>query len=42
VLTRIRFGWLDHSDWAGQVAPTGQQAHLSADVVQNKLITFFP
>ena len=31
-ITRIRFGWLDHEDWMGQQAPTGQQARLSSDV----------
>src|SRR3990170_929890 len=27
-VTRIRFGWLDHTDWIGQAAATGQQARL--------------
>jgi hypothetical protein len=27
----IRFGWLDSSDWIGQTAATGQQAHLTRD-----------
>lgn len=38
-LRRIRFGWLDHSDWIGQAAATGQQARLSPEVERGKLIT---
>ncbi|MBZ0318704.1 MAG: ScaI family restriction endonuclease [Anaerolineae bacterium] len=37
-LTRVRFGWLDHSDWLGQSAATGQQARLSPEVERYKLI----
>jgi hypothetical protein len=37
-ILRIRFGWLDHSDWVGQAAPTGQQAHLTREANANKLI----
>lgn len=37
----IRFGWLDHSDWIAQKAPTGQQAHLADYVERAKLITLF-
>ena len=37
----IRFGWLDHSDWVGQKAPTGQQAHLTTQAEQLKLITLY-
>jgi len=33
----IRFGWLDHSDWLGQKAATGQQARLSPAVELGKL-----
>lgn len=40
-LRRIRFGWLDHSDWQGQVAPTGQQARLSPEVERDKLRLLF-
>ncbi len=36
-IRRIRFGWLDEEDWIGQVAPSGQQAHLSAEADQGKL-----
>lgn len=41
-ITRIRFGWLDHKDWTGQKAPTGQQAHLSGDVEKYKLLQLYP
>ncbi|HHT9125601.1 MAG TPA: ScaI family restriction endonuclease [Candidatus Brocadiia bacterium] len=40
-ITRIRFGWLDHEDWTGQKAPTGQQARLSADVEKYKLLQLY-
>jgi hypothetical protein len=34
----IRFGWLDHSDWIGQTAASGQQAHLAPQIADGKLI----
>ena len=37
----IRFGWLDHADWLGQQAQTGQQAHLSAAAEQSKLVVLY-
>jgi ScaI restriction endonuclease len=37
-LKLVRFGWLDHEDWQGQAAATGQQARLSRDVEQYKLL----
>jgi len=37
----IRFGWLDHSDWSGQVASSGQQSSLSADVENNQLLVIY-
>ena len=37
-LARIRFGWLDHSDWIGQKSETGQQAHLTGDADHYKLL----
>jgi len=40
-LRRIRFGWLDHSDWQGQRAATGQQARLSPEVERGKLRLLF-
>jgi ScaI restriction endonuclease len=41
-ITRIRFGWLDHSDWIGQQSQTGQQARLSADADKYKLVQIYP
>ncbi len=40
-ITRVRFGWLDHADWIGQAAETGQQAHLSPDTEKNKLMVLY-
>lgn len=40
-LRRIRFGWLDHSDWQGQTAATGQQARLSPEIEKGKLLLLF-
>ncbi len=40
-LRKIRFGWLDHGDWQGQVAATGQQARLSSEVERGKLRLLF-
>lgn len=37
-ILKIRFGWLDHEDWMGQKATTGQQSRLSRDVESFKLI----
>lgn len=37
----IRFGWLDHEDWIGQTAASGQQARLSPEVENGKLITLY-
>jgi len=41
-ITRIQFGWLDHSDWIGQQSETGQQVSLIKDAKENKLITLYP
>ena len=38
----IRFGWLDHSDWIPQKAPTGQQSRLTLDAEKYKLIEIYP
>lgn len=38
VLTRVPFGWLDHADWQGQTAATGQQAHLNPLAERHKLL----
>lgn len=32
----IRFGWLDHTDWIGQRAATGQQSRLTSGVYASK------
>jgi len=37
-ITRIRFGWLDHTDWMPQKAPTGQQSRLKPYSEANKLL----
>ena len=37
----IRFGWIDHEDWQGQIAASGQQARLSTDVETKKLLTVY-
>lgn len=37
----IRFGWLDSSDWVGQVAATGQQSRLPSEVENYKLIEIY-
>ena len=37
----IRFGWLDHSDWIGQKANTGQQARLAPETYDLKFKTLF-
>lgn len=38
---RIRFGWLDSIDWIGQAAQTGQQARLSSEVENGKLLQLY-
>lgn len=40
-ILRIRFGWLDHDDWVGQKAATGQQSRLSKVVEDSKLIELY-
>ena len=40
-IRRIRFGWLDHVDWLGQSAATGQQARLNKVAEQTKLLLLF-
>lgn len=40
-ITKIRFGYLEHSDWIAQKAATGQQARLSPDAYQYKLIELY-
>ena len=38
LLNMVRLGWLDHADWIGQVAASGQQARLDPNAEQYKLI----
>ena len=40
-IVMIRFGWLDHSDWIGQKAQSGQQSHLPPSVEKNKLMVLY-
>ncbi len=37
-ITKVRFGWLDHEDWAGQKSQSGQQARLPPNVEKSKLL----
>lgn len=37
----IQMGWLDHTDWVGQKSETGQQASLTKEAKEYKLITLF-
>jgi hypothetical protein len=41
-ITQICIGWLDHSDWKGQTAQTGQQASISHSAQHYKLIKIYP
>lgn len=41
-ILKIRFGWLDHEDWLGQKAPSGQQSRLNRDVESLKLLKVYP
>ncbi len=36
-IKRIKFGWLDHSDWKAQVAATGQNSTLDKNAWNHKL-----
>nr|DAW59002.1 MAG TPA: ScaI restriction endonuclease [Caudoviricetes sp.] len=40
-IRKIRFGWIDHSDWHSQAASSGQQAHISPEVRDNKLLLIY-
>ena len=40
-ITKVRMGWLDHTDWIGQRANTGQQARPTASARNNKLIELY-
>lgn len=36
-IRKIRFGWLDHTDWHSQGASSGQQASIRPNIRDNKL-----
>ena len=40
-ILKIRFGYLEWSDWKAQKSETGQQASLSKDAYDNKLILLY-
>jgi len=40
-IKKIRFGWLDHSDWKGQAAASGQAATPSVEAKKHKLVTLY-
>lgn len=40
-IKKIRFGWLDHSDWHSQGASSGQQSRISPAVRDNKLLLIY-
>jgi len=40
-IVRIRFGWLDHSDWTSQKSATGQQASLQPFSERTKLLKIY-
>lgn len=40
-IRKIRFGWLDHSDWHSQNASSGQAATISPEVRDNKLLLIY-
>ena len=41
VIGKIRFGFVEHTDWKGQTAETGQQASLSSNAKNFKLKTLY-
>lgn len=41
-IAKIRFGYLEHSDWKGQKAETGQQASISKNAYLHKLKLLYP
>lgn len=38
-IRKIRFGWIDDEDWIGQKSSSGQQARLTPNVANSKLVT---
>ena len=41
-IIRIRFGYVDHSDWIGQASQTGQQSRLKPEVYTLKTKILYP
>lgn len=41
IVTQVRFGWLDHTDWIGQASATGQQARLRPESDRAKLLKLY-
>jgi hypothetical protein len=37
-ITLVRFGWLDYTDWTAQASESGQQANLSLNAYNYKLL----
>jgi hypothetical protein len=42
IITQIKFGYLDHTDWIPQASAKGQQARLTKDSKKFKLIKLHP
>lgn len=40
-IKRIKFGWIDHSDWKAQAAATGQNSTLDGDAWNYKLMQLY-
>lgn len=40
-ILKIRFGWLDHTDWIAQTASSGQQARLAPETYRDKFVTLY-
>lgn len=40
-IKRIKFGWIDHTDWKAQAAATGQNSTLDGDAWNYKLIELY-
>ncbi|MEK7465290.1 MAG: ScaI family restriction endonuclease [Patescibacteria group bacterium] len=41
-ITKIKFGWLDHTDWIAQTAATGQQSRLTPEAKKQSWLTGTP
>ena len=40
-IRRVRWGWLDHTDWVAQASPTGQNSTLPTPVANRQLLTVY-